>query len=72
MEIPFSELSSDAVKAIIEEFITREGTEYGSQEFSLAEKTEQVRRQMEKGEVYIDYDAESKTCQLVSRKPGNL
>jgi hypothetical protein len=68
MEIPASELSGDAVSAIIEEFITREGTEYGAQEYSLADKTEHVKRQLEKGEIYIDYDVDSQTCQLVSRK----
>jgi uncharacterized protein YheU (UPF0270 family) len=68
MKIPANELSGDAVRAIIEEFITREGTEYGAQEYSLVDKTEHVKRQLEKGEIYIDYDVESQTCQLVSRK----
>jgi uncharacterized protein YheU (UPF0270 family) len=68
MKIPANELSGDAVRAIIEEFITREGTDYGAQEYSLVDKTEHVKRQLEKGEIYIDYDVESQTCQLVSRK----
>ena len=29
MEIPYTELSDEALRGIIEEYITREGTEYG-------------------------------------------
>lgn len=67
MEIPFTELSRDALEAVIEEYITREGTDYGPQEYSLAAKVEQVRRQLQRGEIVINYDAESQTCHLMPR-----
>jgi len=68
VEIPYSELSGDALRAIIEEFVSREGTEYGAVEISLDTKVEQVRRQLEKGEVGIDFDPDSQTCHLFDKK----
>jgi len=64
MEIPFTELAPDILDAVIEEFVTREGTEYGEQEISLAAKIEQVKAQLRRGEVIITFDPESETCSL--------
>ncbi|MDA1371972.1 MAG: YheU family protein [Proteobacteria bacterium] len=66
MEIPFTELSDDALRGIIEEYITREGTEYGSEEFSLQQKIAQVREQLLLGKIKINFDADSQTCNLVT------
>lgn len=64
MKIPYQDLSTDVLKAVIEEFITREGTDYGDHEYSLAQKVEQVRSQLGRGEIYVSYDPESQSCQL--------
>ena len=69
MQIPYKELSSAALQAIIEEYITREGTDYGVEEFSLKEKLEQVKSQLQRGDITIDYDADSQTCQLWPETP---
>ncbi len=71
MEIPYRELSQDALKAIIEEFITREGTDYGDQDYSLQDKIQQVKRQLEVGEAIINYDADSQTCHLQASTATN-
>ena len=65
MEIPHTELSAEALRAVIEEFITREGTDYGMQEYSLEQKIEQVRGQLARGEVRIVFDPDSQTCNLL-------
>lgn len=70
MEIPYKELSADALTAIIEEYITREGTEYGNQEYTLSQKVAQVRRQLQTGEVFVSFDPESQTCQLCTYESG--
>lgn len=68
MEIPYTELSEQALTAIIEEFVTREGTEYGDREVELSTKIEQVRMQLRNGEVKITFDPDSETCTLVSNR----
>jgi len=42
MNIPFEELAVETLTAIIEEFISREGTDYGVHEISLEKKVQQV------------------------------
>lgn len=66
MIIPHQELSTDALHALIEEFVTRSGTDYGVSEASLDEKVQQVQRQLEKGEVVIVYDAAMESCNITS------
>lgn len=64
MIIPHAELDADTLTAIIEEYISREGTDYGTEEYSLAQKVEQVRRQLQRREVVLNYDPESQSCNL--------
>lgn len=51
----------------MEEFVTREGTEYGSRDYSLDEKVGHVMKQLEREEVIIEYDPDSQTCTLHSK-----
>ena len=68
LEIPWRELSADALQGVIEEFATREGTEYGLSEVSLATKVAQIRRQIERGEVLVFFDTLIESCQLLTRE----
>ena len=67
MEIPYQQLSAEALMGVIEEYITREGTEYGEQEYTLAQKVEQVKLQLQRREIVVSFDPESQTCQLSPR-----
>jgi uncharacterized protein YheU (UPF0270 family) len=66
LKIPWDELSEDALMGIIEEFVTREGTEYGESEISLEMKCQQVRQQLRDGEACITFDEELQTCSISS------
>ena len=68
MLIPYTKLSEEALRAIIEEYITREGTEYGVTEYTFEQKIEQIRQQLLQGEIKINFDSETETCNLVSIK----
>ena len=65
IRIPWEELSDDALNGVIEEFVTREGTEYGAAEVLLSEKCRQVRRQLERGEVVVTWDGRTGTCSIL-------
>ena len=67
IEIPADMLSADILYGIIEEFILREGTDYGSQEVSLDSKIDQVKRQLSKGDVLITFDPATENCNLLTR-----
>ena len=68
LEIPPAQLSDEALQAIVEDFITREGTDYGHRDFSLAEKVAQVKRQIVEGRVFIAFDSVSESCTLIVRE----
>ena len=65
MEIPHDKLSPDVLRAVIEEFITREGTDYGMQEYSLEQKVEHVKRQLVDRRAVIVFNPEDETCSIV-------
>ena len=68
VEIPWRDLSEGALQGVIEEFVTREGTEYGERDVSLDTKVAQVRRQLERGDLRLFFDEDSSTCQLLRRE----
>jgi uncharacterized protein len=67
MQIPWDRLSPDVLDAVIEEYVTREGTDYGPHDYSLADKVAQVRLQLQRGEAVIDFDPDTQTCHLLRR-----
>jgi uncharacterized protein YheU (UPF0270 family) len=64
--IPHTELSSDALQAVIESFVLREGTDYGNSEYSLQQKVAQVMRQLERGEAQIVFDPNTESIDIVA------
>jgi uncharacterized protein YheU (UPF0270 family) len=64
MRIPHTALSPEALQNLLEEFVTREGTDYGSHTYSLADKVQHVLRQIESGRAVILYDPRTSTCHI--------
>lgn len=64
--VPWRELSPDALLGVIDEYVTREGTEYGASDVPLETKRAQVRRQLEEGEVVVLFDAKTQTTNIVT------
>ena len=67
IEIPIDRLSGEILNAIIEEFILREGTDYGAQEAGMDNKVAQVHRQLARGDVLITFDPSTENCTLLTR-----
>jgi uncharacterized protein YheU (UPF0270 family) len=55
MIIPLAQLSAETLLAIIEDFILREGTEYGAEDISKEAKITQVKKQLELGTALLVY-----------------
>ena len=67
LEVPSSSLSPEAIRGVVEEFVTREGTDYGHSDHTLEQKIQSVFRQLERGEVAIVFDPKSQTCNILTR-----
>jgi hypothetical protein len=65
--IPASLLETDTLTRLIEDFVTREGTDNGD-ETPLQTRVQHVRRALDKGEAVIVFDPESQQCQLALKR----
>jgi uncharacterized protein len=63
--VPYSELASDLLRAVVESFVLREGTDYGEKELSLEVKVARVISQLKRREVQIVFDPESETVSII-------
>lgn len=72
MEIPWQGLKPEILRAVVEEFVTREGTDYGSSEFSLEQKVEHVLRQLRRGQAILSFDQESESCHILPAEARKL
>jgi uncharacterized protein len=70
VEVPHTELAPDVLRRLVEEFVTRDGTDYGAVERTLAQKVAAVMRQLAAGEAAIVVDAERERIDIVDRRPG--
>jgi uncharacterized protein YheU (UPF0270 family) len=62
--IPINRLSLEALRGVIEEFISREGTDYGEVEVSPETRFRQVRHRLEKGLAVLIFDDETETTNI--------
>ncbi|MGK0440445.1 MAG: hypothetical protein ACJA0N_000234 [Pseudohongiellaceae bacterium] len=65
IEVPYRQLSEQALSGLIEEFINREGTDYGEYEYSLDDKATQVRVALAEGKAVIVFDPVIETSTLM-------
>jgi hypothetical protein len=54
---------------VIEEYVTRAGTDYGTQERTIEEKVADVERQLQRGEAVIVFDTVTATTNIVPSRP---
>ena len=67
IEVPHARLAPDVLRRLIEEFVTREGTDYGAVERTLGAKVARVMQQLEAGELSIVVDPEEQAIDIVLR-----
>lgn len=65
MEIPYQQLSPEALAAVLEEFVTRDGTELAS----AAESAARVEAGLRAGLFKLLFDPDEGTCHIVPTKP---
>jgi uncharacterized protein YheU (UPF0270 family) len=66
IRVPLDNLEPDTLRAVIESFVLREGTDYGLHETSLEAKVAQVLMQLRRGEAHITFDPASESVNLVA------
>ena len=67
MIIPYEKLSTEALEGLIEEFVTRDGTDTGYEIKSLKNDVAMVKRQLKRGDVVKVFDQSTKTSNIVPK-----
>lgn len=67
MEIPWEKLDPDTLTRVIEEFVTREGTDYGNAELTLAQKVQQIHAALRQKRAVLVYDNETESCHILPK-----
>lgn len=68
IELSPGDLSPEALRGLIEEFVSREGTDYGHEDRSLESKVAAVLRQLESGEARIVFDLANESASIVTAR----
>ena len=68
LEIPWQKLSPEAFEGMLEELVSRDGTDYGEQEVGLEDKVAQLRLALEEGRAFIAFDPESESWAVLPRQ----
>ena len=66
--VPHESLEPDTLRALVEEFVTRDGAIQGHRDATLDARVREVLAQLHKGTVKIVFDPQSESCTLVSKK----
>lgn len=59
------DLAPETLRAVIEAFVLREGTDYGFEETSLDTKVGQVLAQLQRGDAHVVFDPASESVTIV-------
>jgi uncharacterized protein YheU (UPF0270 family) len=65
IQVPHDALEPDTLRAVVESFVLREGTDYGAHEASLESKVAQVMTQLRRGQAHITFDPATESVNLV-------
>ncbi len=70
VEVPFEELSPEALRGVIESFVLREGTDYGERDVAFEDKVASVRLQLKRREAAIWFDPATETIAITLSRRG--
>ncbi len=66
LEIPYEQLDPETLRRMIQEFVTRDGADWGDIGCTLEDKVEQVLQQLKSRKIKIVFDQISQTANLVT------
>ena len=68
VEVPYKQIDPDTLRRMIQEFVTRDGSDWAEVGCTLEDKVEQVLRQLQNKQIKVVFDLTSQTANLVPKK----
>ncbi|MGJ8646174.1 MAG: YheU family protein [Marinomonas colpomeniae] len=65
--IPYDSLSPETLETILDDIVSRDGTDYGEYDLSVAQKRQQALKALGKGEAVLLFDTESETIKMIPK-----
>lgn len=65
VEVPHTELPAETLRAVVESFVLREGTDYGARDVPFERKVADVMHLLERREAVIVFDPETESIGIV-------
>jgi len=65
MIVPWQDINADTLNHLLEEFASRDGTDYGDYETSLADKVDQLKVQLQKKRILVVYSELHESVNIV-------
>ena len=66
VDVPFEQVSQDALRSMIQEFVTRDGADWADVGCTLEDKIEQVLQQLRDKKVKVVFDLTAQTANIVA------
>ena len=66
--VPYEELEPETLRNLAEEFVTRDGTDYGAVEKTLEQKVKALILELRSGEARIGYGPKTGNIEIVTRR----
>ena len=65
MRVPMDSLPAEVLQRVVEEFVTRGGTDDGQIDATLEQRVAQVITQLRRGHAALEWDAESESVNII-------
>ena len=65
VEIDAAMLPPETLRRLVEDFVTRDGTDYGEREASLERRVADAMEELRRGRAVVSYDPETGTATLI-------
>lgn len=66
VEVPYDQIDPEILRNMIQEFVTRDGADWGDPGCALEDKIAQVLKQLKNRQVKVVFDLNSETANIVS------
>ncbi len=65
VDVPLDRIPPDTLRTMVEEFVTREWSDWADSAYTLDEKVDQVIRQLKDARAKVVFDLGTQTCNIV-------
>lgn len=68
LDVPPQRLAPEVLQGLLEEYASRDGTDYGAKELTLDDKVQRLHRQLSCKDLYLLYDTVTEEWDLLQRE----